>query len=72
MNNRCECYRTTGDPTGENAVLCNAPAAYCAACEKMVCTECHSQIAASECAVNKKSPARASETKKDPATRRRA
>ena len=72
MNNRCECYRTTGDPTGENAVLCNAPAAYCPVCEKTVCTECRSQIATSECAVNKKAPARASKVAQDPSTRRRA
>lgn len=70
MNIRCECYRTTGDPTGENAVLCNAPAEYCPVCEKTLCAECHSQIATSQCAVNKKPPARATEAQEKPGSRR--
>ena len=72
MNNRCECYRTMGDPTGEHAVLCNAPAAYCPVCEKTACTECHAQIATAECALNKKSPARADKDDHNRAKRRRA
>jgi hypothetical protein len=72
MNNRCECYRTTGDPTGENAVLCNAPAEYCPVCEKTVCGECHSEMATGQCAVNKKLPARAAQTDNTSATHRRA
>ncbi len=72
MENRCECYRTMGDPTGENAVLCNAPGEYCPGCEKIVCAACHPVIAGAECVLNKKLPARASADAKKSASRRRA
>lgn len=56
MENRCECYRSMGDPTGERAVLCNAPGTFCPACGMTVCVECHPEIATAQCVLSKKSP----------------
>lgn len=56
MENRCECYRSMGDPTGEKAVLCNAPGTFCPVCAMTVCAECHPEIASAQCGLAKKSP----------------
>ena len=45
MEARCQVFRVSGhDPTGEDAVECNAPAEYCPICDMNVCAECHSEV----------------------------
>jgi hypothetical protein len=45
MQIRCQVVKTdVHDPTGENAVECNAPAEYCSICDMNVCAECHAEI----------------------------
>ena len=44
INVRCEAPMVAGDPTGEDGVLCNAPAEYCPVCEMNICAGCHSDI----------------------------
>ena len=45
---RCQVSKSGAyDPTGENAVECNAPAEYCATCDMAVCAECHAEITGS-------------------------
>ena len=60
MSVTCELSRTAGyDPTGENQVLCGAPADYCEVCEVNVCADCHAAIATQVCLPLKKGPGRA-------------
>jgi hypothetical protein len=42
---RCQVSKSAAyDPTGENAVECNAPAEYCGVCDMNVCGACHTEI----------------------------
>jgi hypothetical protein len=57
MQIRCQISKTSSyDPTGENAVECNAPAEYCAVCDMNVCPECHLEITGSRMPHEKKPP----------------
>ena len=45
METRCQVFKVSGhDPTGEDAMECNAPADYCPTCEMNICAECHSEM----------------------------
>ena len=48
MDVRCQVTKSEGyDPTGQNAVECNAPAEYCPVCEMDVCSACHAEMGVS-------------------------
>ena len=45
METRCQIFKVSGhDPTGEDAVECNAPAEYCPTCDMNICADCHSEM----------------------------
>ena len=57
MQNRCQVFKVGGhDPTGENAMECNAPAEYCPTCDMSVCAECHVEMTPSHALHEKKPP----------------